>query len=82
LKRFYRLERSRSSPGNGLGLSLVAAVAHLHGAHIELSDNAPGLKVTLRFPPPMPAVGPGRVVDGAEPGRRLTAAGPALPRRF
>jgi signal transduction histidine kinase len=50
-KRFYRLEHSRNSPGNGLGLSLVAAVADLHGARIELTDNAPGLKVELHFPP-------------------------------
>jgi signal transduction histidine kinase len=49
-KRFYRLERSRSTPGNGLGLSLVAAVARLHAAHIEMVDNAPGLKIQLRFP--------------------------------
>ncbi len=49
-KRFYRLERSRSTPGNGLGLSLVAAVARLHGANIRLFDNAPGLTVELRFP--------------------------------
>ena len=49
-KRFYRLERSRSMPGNGLGLSLVAAVARLHGASIKLIDNAPGLRVELRFP--------------------------------
>jgi signal transduction histidine kinase len=49
-KRFYRLERSRRTPGNGLGLSLVAAVARLHGARITLADNAPGLKVTLHFP--------------------------------
>jgi signal transduction histidine kinase len=48
-KRFYRLERSRGTPGNGLGLSLMAAVAHVHGAHIEMFDNAPGLKVELRF---------------------------------
>lgn len=48
-RRFYRLERSRTTPGNGLGLSLVAAVAGLHHAEIELSDNKPGLKVTLRF---------------------------------
>ena len=48
-KRFYRLERSRSMPGNGLGLSLVAAVARLHGARIALSDNKPGLKVELQF---------------------------------
>lgn len=50
-KRFYRLDRSRSSPGNGLGLSLVAAVAQHHGARIELLDNAPGLTVRLIFPP-------------------------------
>ena len=50
LKRFYRLEQSRSSPGNGLGLSLVAAVARLHGAWIEMLDNAPGLKFRLWFP--------------------------------
>jgi signal transduction histidine kinase len=49
-RRFYRLERSRSMPGNGLGLSLVAAVARLHGASIRLIDNAPGLRVELRFP--------------------------------
>jgi signal transduction histidine kinase len=49
-KRFYRLERSRSAPGNGLGLSLVAAVIRLHGARIALSDNGPGLKVELHFP--------------------------------
>jgi signal transduction histidine kinase len=51
-KRFYRLERSRRTPGNGLGLSLVAAVARLHGASIDLLDNAPGLKFRLRFPRP------------------------------
>lgn len=50
LRRFYRLERSRSSPGNGLGLSLVAAVANLHGARIEMTDNSPGLKIELHFP--------------------------------
>ncbi|KAF2991519.1 HAMP domain-containing histidine kinase (plasmid) [Methylocystis sp. MJC1] len=50
-KRFYRLERSRASQGNGLGLSLVSAVARLHGAVISLSDNFPGLTVQLSFPP-------------------------------
>lgn len=52
-KRFYRLEQSRYTPGNGLGLSLVAAVAHLHGAKIELADNAPGLMFRLSFPAPV-----------------------------
>ena len=50
VKRFYRLEHSRKSPGNGLGLSLVAAVANLHGAQIEMLDNAPGLRFELQFP--------------------------------
>lgn len=49
-KRFYRLEQSRYTPGNGLGLSLVAAVSRLHGAEIALHDNAPGLTVQLSFP--------------------------------
>lgn len=51
-RRFYRLERSRRATGNGLGLSLVAAVAHLHGARIDMMDNAPGLKIQLQFPWP------------------------------
>lgn len=48
-KRFVRLDNARSTPGNGLGLSLVKAVADLHGAQVELADNQPGLKVILRF---------------------------------
>jgi signal transduction histidine kinase len=51
-KRFYRLEQSRYTPGNGLGLSLVAAVARLHGARIEMRDNSPGLKLMLWFSAP------------------------------
>jgi signal transduction histidine kinase len=51
-KRFYRLERSRRTPGNGLGLSLVAAVARLHECDIEMFDNLPGLKIQIQFPPP------------------------------
>jgi signal transduction histidine kinase len=49
-RRFYRLERSRCTPGNGLGLSLVAAVARLHDARIRLTDNAPGLRVEMQLP--------------------------------
>jgi len=49
-KPFYRLEQSRHTPGSGLGLSLVAAIARLHQAEIKVGDNQPGLKVTLRFP--------------------------------
>ncbi len=49
-QRFFRLERSRTTEGTGLGLSLSAAIASLHGASIKLSDNQPGLKVSLEFP--------------------------------
>ena len=49
-ERFYRLDASRSTPGSGLGLSLVSAVASLHNIKTELQDNAPGLKVVLEFP--------------------------------
>ena len=50
-ERFVRLEASRNSPGTGLGLSLVAAVAHFHSAELVLEDNMPtGLKAVLRFP--------------------------------
>ncbi|NOJ38092.1 ATPase [Bradyrhizobium sp. WSM 1791] len=51
-KRFYRLEHGRYTPGNGLGLSLVAAVANLHGARIEMLDNSPGLQFKLWFSTP------------------------------
>ncbi len=67
-KRFYRLERSRRTPGNGLGLSLVAAVARLHGARIEMLDNAPGLQFRLHFPR-VAAAGADAREPGASPGR-------------
>lgn len=50
LQRFVRLEKSRSQPGSGLGLSLVDAVARLHHGEVAMSDAGPGLVVTLRFP--------------------------------
>jgi len=50
LGRFVRLEASRSEPGSGLGLSLVSAVARLHGGVVRLEDNRPGLKVVLSLP--------------------------------
>jgi len=50
LRRFYRLEASRTTPGNGLGLSLVVAIAGLHEIPVEFTENNPGLRVTLRFP--------------------------------
>ncbi|MEE8171309.1 MAG: ATP-binding protein, partial [Alphaproteobacteria bacterium] len=60
LKRFVRLDESRSSAGSGLGLSLVAGVAKLHGAQLQLSDSdSGGLSVQLTF-------------DLAAPGRNIT----------
>ncbi|MEI7933418.1 MAG: HAMP domain-containing sensor histidine kinase, partial [Alphaproteobacteria bacterium] len=50
LDRFYRLERSRSTPGAGLGLALIAAVVRLHQASLTLSDAEPGLVVSIAFP--------------------------------
>lgn len=55
LKRFVRLEKSRTEPGTGLGLSLVQAVARLHGGAVRLEDNAPGLRVVLQLPKRPPA---------------------------
>jgi signal transduction histidine kinase len=50
MERFVRLDKSRSLPGTGLGLSLVAAVARLHGGDLRLEDNAPGLRAVLSLP--------------------------------
>jgi signal transduction histidine kinase len=58
LQRFVRLDASRGTPGHGLGLSLVEAVARRHGARLVLEDAGPGLRAVLRFPrtgrPPPP----------------------------
>lgn len=48
-ERFWRTESSRTTPGHGLGLALVAAIAELHEIRISLDDNQPGLKVTVQF---------------------------------
>jgi signal transduction histidine kinase len=50
LERFVRLEASRSRPGSGLGLSLAAAVARLHGGALRIEDAEPGLRAVLVFP--------------------------------
>ncbi|HEX7777463.1 MAG TPA: HAMP domain-containing sensor histidine kinase [Parvibaculum sp.] len=51
-ERFVRLEASRNTPGSGLGLSLVAAAARLHGGRVDLEDNHPGLKAIISLPAP------------------------------
>ncbi|MDR3530841.1 MAG: HAMP domain-containing sensor histidine kinase [Rhodopila sp.] len=66
--RFYRGESSRSTPGSGLGLSLVLAVAHLHGGDLRLEDNNPGLRAILTLPLP----------DEAEARRSAALAAPPL----
>lgn len=50
VERFARLEESRSAPGAGLGLALVAAVASLHGGELRFEDNEPGLRAILDLP--------------------------------
>lgn len=56
LQRFFRAEASRTTPGNGLGLNLVAAIARAHGGAVEVEDAAPGLKISLRLPRAIGAV--------------------------
>jgi signal transduction histidine kinase len=71
LQRFTRLDASRSRPGTGLGLSLVAAVVRIHGGTLLLEDNSPGLKVVLRLPL---ATAGAAVAQGVEP-RQAAAIG-------
>jgi signal transduction histidine kinase len=65
-ERFFRGEDARSTPGSGLGLALVQAVAHLHGGTLRLDDAAPGLAAVLLLPQANPVA--------AQP---LDPAGPA-----
>ncbi len=49
-ERFYRLDRSRNTNGNGLGLSIVRSIANLHGIDVRTGDNHPGFRVEFCFP--------------------------------
>jgi signal transduction histidine kinase len=49
VERFVRLEKSRTMPGSGLGLSLVSAVARLHGGEFRVEDNAPGVRAVIEL---------------------------------
>jgi len=74
-ERFYRGDTSRGTPGVGLGLSLVAAVAKLHGGELVLADNHPGLRAQMLI---APNSGRSRRVDSAE--ERLTLSPPSIDR--
>jgi signal transduction histidine kinase len=49
-RRLYRLDKSRTTSGSGLGLSLVSAIADLHGGHVILADNNPGVMAEIALP--------------------------------
>jgi signal transduction histidine kinase len=72
--RFYRGESARSTPGSGLGLSLVLAVARLHGGELRLEDNRPGLRAVLALPLPEDDDG-----LGLRPKPRQVPAAPGTP---
>jgi signal transduction histidine kinase len=75
VERFYRGDSSRGTPGVGLGLSLVQAVAKLHGSSLELADRKPGLCVILALPPqPLPMATP-----AASAPAKVAGEAPALP---
>ena len=83
LERFVRLDATRSTSGNGLGLSLVQAVARLHGARLLLGDNRPGPRGAPRVQPPAPGRGRATVrVGRLSPMRPAQQrADPAIPPR-
>lgn len=66
VERFYRLDRSRSLPGNGLGLAIVTAISHLHGGELSLEDAGPGLIGRIVLPNMVaPTLPNGNVVETA-----------------
>lgn len=67
VQRFSRLDESRSTPGSGLGLSLVATVARVHRGQLVLADNQPGLRAELRLP-----LSPGRDLRPARAAKEIT----------
>jgi signal transduction histidine kinase len=77
LRRFHRLEKSRHTPGSGLGLSLVAAVAKLHGLTLMIDSSYPGSCVTLERDQPV-QIPAGTAAPAAIPGERAEQEVPAL----
>jgi signal transduction histidine kinase len=83
LRPFYRSDAAatHATPGHGLGLSLVAAIAQVHDASLEIHDNAPGCRMVLRFPPPAGAVAPVAVRGRETRGKVDRGPSPACARR-
>ncbi|HEX3912397.1 MAG TPA: HAMP domain-containing sensor histidine kinase [Steroidobacteraceae bacterium] len=77
MQRFYRGDSSRGTPGVGLGLSLVQAIAKLHGSPVELRDNAPGLRVVMSVAVDGPGAAPHETV-AQEPASAEPVAPPSL----
>ncbi len=73
-QRFYRGDASRGTPGVGLGLSLVQAVAKLHGGILELTDNFPGLRARMIIEPGGAAVGAPTYGDGGDAENEVAVA--------
>jgi signal transduction histidine kinase len=72
VERFYRLDRARSQPGNGLGLAIVSAIATLHRGRLVLANGAPGLRASIVLPPgSAPAQDPVVEVTAALPSQRV-----------
>jgi signal transduction histidine kinase len=65
VQRFFRGEQARHTPGSGLGLALVSAVAQLHGGALTLEDNSPGLRAVLTLPVRAESAAVGRTVAEA-----------------
>jgi signal transduction histidine kinase len=79
VERFYRGDASRGTPGVGLGLSLVQAVAKLHGSNLELLDQAPGLSVVLAIPADAAVGVAPRITASAEPESEHAVPGALAP---
>jgi signal transduction histidine kinase len=76
-QRFYRGDTSRGTPGVGLGLSLVQAVAKLHGGTLELADNNPGLRARMIIEPGALVSGRPRVIAEPKGGPAETKSEPS-----
>lgn len=73
-ERFYRINRARNQPGNGLGLTIVAAIATMHGGRLELIDAQPGLRASILLPQAPPTGAEATGIDRAAPVAAVSVA--------